>query len=75
MDTSRDLPHIHAYGLGGAGVTLSWGLANEIVTKTNELLGVPQIYRTHTLSPSIPHNSSFEEPEMIASYLAKLNSV
>ena len=75
VDSSRDLPHIHAYGLGGAGVTLSWGLANEIVTKTNELLGVPQIYRTHTLSPSIPHNSSFEKPEMIASYLAKLNSV
>ena len=47
----------------------------ELITKTNELLGVPKIYRTHTLSPSVPHNSSFEKPEMIASYLAKLNSL
>jgi CRISPR/Cas system CSM-associated protein Csm4 (group 5 of RAMP superfamily) len=69
------MPHIHAYGLGGAGVTLSWGLANEIVTKTNELLGTPQIKSTHTLSPSIPSDSSIEKPKMIASYLAKLNSV
>ena len=75
VDSSRDLPHIHAYGLGGAGVTLSWGLANEIVTKTNELLGKPQINSTHTLLPSIPSFSSIEKPEMIANYLAKLNSV
>ena len=75
MDTSKNLPQIHAYGLGGAGVTLSWGLANEIVTKTNELLGTPEINSTHTLSSSIPYDSSIEKPKMIASYLAKLNSV
>ncbi len=75
VDTSRNLPQIHAYGLGGAGVTLSWGLANEIVTKTNELLGTPEINSTHTLSSSIPYDSSIEKPKMIASYLAKLNSV
>jgi hypothetical protein len=75
VDSSRDLPYIHAYGLGGAGVTLSWGLANEIVTKTNKLLGVPQINRTHTLSSSIPSESSIEKPEIIASYLAMLNSL
>lgn len=75
VDIGRNLPHIHAYGLGGAGVTLSWGLANEIVTKTNELLGKPSINSTHTLSPSIPHDSSIVKPETIASYLAKLNSV
>jgi D-amino-acid oxidase len=75
VDFSKDLPHIHAYGLGGAGVTLSWGLANEILTKTNKLLGTPQNRSVYHVSPSIQSDSSIDKAKKMASYLAKLITV
>ena len=53
IDPSNKVPHIHAYGLGGAGVTLSWGLAKEITSKANELLQSPNDKNTYKTSSSI----------------------
>tara|TARA_B100000575_G_scaffold288024_1_gene287335 strand:- start:15377 stop:16585 length:1209 start_codon:yes stop_codon:yes gene_type:complete len=66
IDPSKKVPHIHAYGLGGAGVTLSWGLANEITSKANELLEATNDKNTFKSSSSI-------QAQNISRLLANLN--
>ena len=67
IDSSNDVPHIHAYGLGGSGVTLSWGLAKDITRKADKLLMFPN-------GKDDLQDRSFMRAEEFANKLAELDA-
>ena len=44
-DTSWNVPVVHAYGHGGAGVTYSWGTADEVVRLVDEVIAINALRR------------------------------